>query len=1323
MSKYTFRIKPSKTIEGYFVHGCERNLFYSGLAGRDLKSFGLERPTGAGDIVAARAGENWELFVVKNYIKAETLLAAKNRDEKGNEGYAKLDDEQTLEFLRSAVAAVKEDHIDRYIYQPKVYATDGFKERWFSFDPALYNGEDEYLRVDFTHMYPDLIRASWDGEGGRVVLSVVDIKLTRRMKLSHKAQVTLYTMLLDQMVKSCGLEAAVDEARGYLWNGGMECEAAFSLKDIKQLLGEFFTSALPGLVKKIRDSILAGAEEQLKGRLESLVGVKCEWCENARQCLGEKKAEGSIQTIPYLSPYAQEYAKKLGAPGEIEGFSDYVKKEENRMLLSANRCWEYILEDDDILEVYRSGVPFEERTGASYRWKKEKSMVLPRWQDVTIFLTAQRYAGDGSVYALGYYRLFYNRETKGYETSRKVFIAKENSEEALRENTLGFVRGLYDILAGVSDYNKNLPTGKYLRSLQGYVMDGYEADNLAEALMGVLNDPTVDIGDLEKIMGILFWIQGERIVARCEQQPNDAGEHPLIAIGAELKKLAGLPLPVAYHLPDIPAALGLEDDGRNFFTDADRYTFFEDVSNVMKSEPIQRAWDGDDTYFERIEKHIFKRFTAESFILRKMQREDKENLVRSAGAFFMTENAGFEDPLLRKWYFEVIYENLLDYSEKRSMRLKGAGSALAEGDMLSLTLKTLPDMDSITVFEGDYPPAFKDLWFSAAAVKAEDEESLYVFSDCLAPGYRPDYKTYNPRNIFFFADMNLERRGSRMKVRTKLTSGTLRPADVGKEFYFFERYTDFNSEKVINALRVMDQGRSLLTRPEEMYADTGLKYSVIKPVTDRLSRCDGFSFTRSQEAAFAHLVEKNITVLQGPPGTGKTDFIARAIVTLCRYFKEEENRNLRVLVSANSHDAINNVLSMVAKKRGESDDIAVYKVERSSPGIPGVERVGDDAFRGPTVYDKMEDDRPMVAGSTGWSCYKAAASSKGRFFDLIIIDEASQVRVMDAMLALGTGNIDHTRYLLVGDDKQLPAIIHGRYGDSDEDAYLYGSVFSYFRERGEKNGLDHCLMLHENFRMNEILVRYSADRIYGDAYTSFNKEIASRRLAYRGTCGAEDFVSYILDGFKNDDEYWPLVLCVIRGATPLHRDAAEVGAVTALAAAMRKTLSANDDHEFWHGGDGKDGALGIVSPHHRHIQRLRDSIADSTGMDRDGLFIGTVDRLQGQQRDAVIVSYGVSDPESAVAEGEFIYSLNRLNVSLTRGKCKTVVFFSENLTELPAGLLDTDDTMLQEGVSFVCGLLPFMERSEKDTAVSKESFEYEVGGEKVILDVYRKRMA
>ena len=70
-----------------------------------------------------------------------------------------------------------------------------------------------------------------------------------------------------------------------------------------------------------------------------------------------------------------------------------------------------------------------------------------------------------------------------------------------------------------------------------------------------------------------------------------------------------------------------------------------------------------------------------------------------------------------------------------------------------------------------------------------------------------------------------------------------------------------------------------------------------------------------------------------------------------------------------------------------------------------------------------------------------------------------------------------------------------------------------------------------------------------------------------------------------------------------------------------------------------------------------------------------------------------------------------------------MVFFSENLTELPAGLLDTDDTALQEGVSFVCGLLPFMERSEKDTAVSKESFEYEVGGEKVILDVYRKRMA
>jgi hypothetical protein len=57
--------------------------------------------------------------------------------------------------------------------------------------------------------------------------------------------------------------------------------------------------------------------------------------------------------------------------------------------------------------------------------------------------------------------------------------------------------------------------------------------------------------------------------------------------------------------------------------------------------------------------------------------------------------------------------------------------------------------------------------------------------------------------------------------------------------------------------------------------------------------------------------------------------------------------------------------------------------------------------------------------------------------------------------------------------------------------------------------------------------------------------------------------------------------------------------------------------------------------------------------------------MQGQEAEAVIVSYGVSDVETALAEAEFIYSRNRLNVSLTRSRAKCVVFLPRPLLEPP----------------------------------------------------------
>ncbi len=56
----------------------------------------------------------------------------------------------------------------------------------------------------------------------------------------------------------------------------------------------------------------------------------------------------------------------------------------------------------------------------------------------------------------------------------------------------------------------------------------------------------------------------------------------------------------------------------------------------------------------------------------------------------------------------------------------------------------------------------------------------------------------------------------------------------------------------------------------------------------------------------------------------------------------------------------------------------------------------------------------------------------------------------------------------------------------------------------------------------------------------------------------------------------------------------------------------------------------------------------SAGFMDENMFVGTVEKMQGQEADTVLVCYSMWN-EEAVAGSKFIYSLNRFNVGITRG--------------------------------------------------------------------------
>jgi DNA replication ATP-dependent helicase Dna2 len=78
----------------------------------------------------------------------------------------------------------------------------------------------------------------------------------------------------------------------------------------------------------------------------------------------------------------------------------------------------------------------------------------------------------------------------------------------------------------------------------------------------------------------------------------------------------------------------------------------------------------------------------------------------------------------------------------------------------------------------------------------------------------------------------------------------------------------------------------------------------------------------------------------------------------------------------------------------------------------------------------------------------------------------------------------------------------------------------------------------------------------------------------------------------------------------------------------------------------------------------------------------------------VIVSYGVSDPEFAAQEAEFIYGLNRLNVAVTRARSKCVVFLPRTLLDASPHVLDQPQAV--RGLAYMRDLVARRPRGAAD---------------------------
>ena len=89
--------------------------------------------------------------------------------------------------------------------------------------------------------------------------------------------------------------------------------------------------------------------------------------------------------------------------------------------------------------------------------------------------------------------------------------------------------------------------------------------------------------------------------------------------------------------------------------------------------------------------------------------------------------------------------------------------------------------------------------------------------------------------------------------------------------------------------------------------------------------------------------------------------------------------------------------------------------------------------------------------------------------------------------------------------------------------------------------------------------------------------------------------------------------------------------------------------------------VAIITPYRKQVNLVREEWANNGGKSSD-ILIDTVERLQGQDVDVIILTMSVSDINYYRKQDTFLLNKNRLNVMLSRAKLKVIIIKSPIIT-------------------------------------------------------------
>ncbi|HWK79703.1 MAG TPA: ATP-binding protein, partial [Thermomicrobiales bacterium] len=422
-----------------------------------------------------------------------------------------------------------------------------------------------------------------------------------------------------------------------------------------------------------------------------------------------------------------------------------------------------------------------------------------------------------------------------------------------------------------------------------------------------------------------------------------------------------------------------------------------------------------------------------------------------------------------------------------------------------------------------------------------------------------------------------------------------------------------------------------------------------------------------------------LLMVQGPPGTGKSYSTAFALFARMQGAMAA-GLDCRAAVSCKTHAATNvllkNVLDVqeMLRDRAEAypeiwrtyfdDRLLELPLFRHGPRadeeLP--EAIAPLPKKGVAAWNRIAApaSRWSVTGATPGGLYRTVTEkfrAKGLFghglFDVVVLDEASQMNIPEAVMATLPLRLDG-RLIVVGDHRQMPPIVKNDWGREVRRSFQQFRAFdSLFLALLALEPPPPIVRFAESFRLHAVMAEFLRGEIYRhDGIPYFSRR--HKALPAPKYPSPDDFVTAALD-----PEH-PLTVIVHDEDRSQRRNRFE----QALIAPILAALADRDGYglEAVHG-------FGVVVPHRAQRAALQEAIPALTVRDdATGAIllsaVDTVERFQGDERTVIVIGTTESDRGYLLANGDFLLDPRRLTVALSRAKEKLILVAARSVFEI-----------------------------------------------------------